>query len=58
MVVVLRIAAVSTAAFRSAYSTVRETLTVEFEALGSLACTFSCNSCAAATATATSTRGG
>lgn len=48
--VVLRIAAVSTAAFSSAYSSARETLTVEFEALGSLACTFSCNSRTAAAA--------
>jgi hypothetical protein len=39
-----RIAALGTAAFRSAYSSVRETLAVEFEALGSLAGAFSCNS--------------
>ena len=42
--IALRVAAVHTAAFSSAYSSVGETLTVEFEALGSLACAFSCNS--------------
>ena len=52
--IALRIAAVRTAAFSSAYSSVRETLAVEFEALGSLASAFSCNYRTAATA---STRG-
>ena len=54
----LRIAAVGTAAFSSAYSTVGETLAVEFEALGSLARAFPCNlPRTAPSAGAASTRG-